>query len=99
MNSKNVEIEQWRGNYFWTEAQNRERQIDGIFIEFGPRSCPRNKRSLKKGLRRIWTAFFADFRLRLFGSDSSQGGASRPGGPKYFQGGSCPPTYRAYEVE
>jgi len=27
-------------------GQNRERQIDGIFIEFGSRFCPRNKRSL-----------------------------------------------------
>jgi len=27
-------------------GQNRERQIDGFFIEFGPRFCPRNKRSL-----------------------------------------------------
>jgi len=50
---------QWRGNCFWTggEGQNRERQIDGIFIEFGPRFCPRNERSLKKGLCQIWTAF------------------------------------------
>jgi len=41
--------EQWRGNYFWTGGggQNRERQIDGVFIEFGPLFCPRNKRSLK----------------------------------------------------
>jgi len=42
--------------------QNRERQLDRIFIEFGPRFCPRNKRSLKKnkkGLRRIWTAFLS----------------------------------------
>jgi len=29
-------------------GQNRERQIDGVFIEFGPRFCPRSKRSLKK---------------------------------------------------
>jgi len=29
-------------------GQNRERQIDGTFIEFGPRFCPRNKRYLKK---------------------------------------------------
>jgi len=29
-------------------GQNRERQINGIFIEFGPLFCPRNKRSLKK---------------------------------------------------
>jgi len=29
-------------------GQNRKRQIDGTFIEFGPLFCPRNKRSLKK---------------------------------------------------
>jgi len=33
---------------FGQREQNRERQIDGIFIEFGPLFCPRNKRSLKK---------------------------------------------------
>jgi len=41
------------------EGQNRERQIDGIFIEFEPRFCPRNKRTLKKGLRQIWSAFLS----------------------------------------
>jgi len=34
---------------FWTgSGQNWERQIDWIFIEFGLRFCPRNKRSLNK---------------------------------------------------
>jgi len=47
------------GNYFWIGGQNWERQIDGVFIEFGPGFYPRNKRSLKKGLRRIWTAFLS----------------------------------------
>jgi len=47
------------GTIFGQGGQNRERQIDGIVIEFGPRFCPRDKRSLKKkALRRIWTAFF-----------------------------------------
>jgi len=54
---------QWRGNYLWRggggRGQNRERQIDEMFIEFGPRFCPRNKHSLKNGLRRIWTAFLS----------------------------------------
>jgi len=37
------------GTIFGQEGgQNRERQIDGIFNEFGARFCPRNKRSLKK---------------------------------------------------
>jgi len=27
--------DQWCGTYFWTGGQNRKRQIDGIFIEFG----------------------------------------------------------------
>jgi len=42
---------------FLTRGGNR--QIDGFFIEFGPRFCPRNKRSLKIGLRQIWTAFLS----------------------------------------
>jgi len=44
---------------FGQGGQNWERQIDGVFIEFGPRFCPRNKRSLKKDLGRIWTAFLS----------------------------------------
>jgi len=36
------------GTIFGQGWQNRERQIVGFFIEFGPRFCPRNKRSLIK---------------------------------------------------
>jgi len=36
--------------------QNQERQIDGICIEFGPRFCPRNKRSLKKR-KKVFSGF------------------------------------------
>jgi len=79
---------------FGQEGQNLERQIDGIFIEFGPRFCPRNKRSLKKGFRRIWkknntiqkglcrlpTAFVW---LRI---QFSKGAQVVQGDPKYFRG-------------
>jgi len=42
--------------------QNRERQIDGIFIEFGPRFCSRNKRSLRK---KVFAGFGPRFLSRI----------------------------------
>jgi len=99
----NMRCIQWRGNYFWTGGQYRKCQIHGIF---GPRFCPRNKRSLrKKGLRWIWTVFlsqklvfskkkvFADFRLHLFDSEySSQGEGAQvaQGGQNISRGGAAP---------
>jgi len=42
------------GTIFGQGEQNWECQIDGIFIEFGPLFCLRNKRSLKK---KVFTGF------------------------------------------
>jgi len=96
---------QWRGNYFWTGEEKTENakvmeslsNLDHVFVPelsvlwkkkvfagFGPRSFLRSKCSLKEMV-------FADFRLRLFGSEyRSQRDAIRPGEPKYFQGVAAP---------
>jgi len=41
---------------FLDRGQNRESQIDGIIIEFGPRFCPRNKRPLKN-IKKVFDGF------------------------------------------
>jgi len=82
---------QWRWDYFWTGE-----------VKSGTPNW--------WDLYRIWSqkeAFakkkvFADFRLRLFGSQySSQGRGAQvvQGWPKYFQLPSSPPTSRAYAIE
>jgi len=88
--------------------------IDGIFIEFGPRFCPRNKRSLKKVLagfvplfcsrnKRSLKEVFVDFRLLLFRSQNTvlRGGTSRPRGAKIFPGGQLllsPPHFERIKI-
>jgi len=81
---------QWRGNYFWTGGQTGNTKLMGSFIEFGPRFCPKNKRSLKKNrssdcVCRLPTAFVW---LRI---QFSGGKRKSPRGPKYFQGVQLPP--------
>jgi len=52
------------------------------FAGFGAFFCPENKRSPKKRSSR-----------RIRAQDTGlRGGKIRPGGPKFFQGGSCPPA-------
>jgi len=76
-----------RGTPNWWELYRIWTAFGKVFAGFGPLFCPKNKRSLKKGLCRLPTAFVWP-RIQFSGGR----GASRPGG-------SCLPTSRAYVSE
>jgi len=84
---------QWHGNYFWTggqdrECQSREREIK-VFVGIRAFFCPENKRSPKKKKSSPdLGGFLSQKWLRIQVSGEAK---VAQGGPKYLQGGSCPP--------
>jgi len=66
-------------------GQDRERQSREREIKF---FCPKNRQ--KKGLRRIRSVFLSQkwLRIKVLG-----GAKDAQEGPKYLQGGSCPPYF------
>jgi len=61
--------------------------------------------AFSKKKKKVFTGYEAVFLTQKTGSlkimaqnKSLREGKNRPGGPKYLQGGSCPPTSRAYVV-
>jgi len=89
---------QWRGNYFWTGGQDRERQsrdretkvFAGIRAFFVPKRCVLQK--IKKGPPWIRAYFCPENGLGY----KSQVGQKSPRVAKISPGGPVPPTFRAY---